>query len=139
MESGFYKSRIFFEFYILTSARARYNIDMGEVQPIKVKSWHEYIHEHPSFTGCLIDDNGDMAWYLNGKMHREDGPAIESPVGSKAWYKNGLRHRENGPAIEYGYGAREWWLNGKQYEEKKHRIAVRQLKMKLLDTDQHSL
>ena len=21
--------------------------------------------------------NGDKSWYLNGKLHREDGPAIE--------------------------------------------------------------
>ena len=24
-----------------------------------------------------IDDNGTKRWYLNGKLHREDGPAEE--------------------------------------------------------------
>ena len=24
--------------------------------------------------------NGDKSWYLNGKLHREDGPAIEYAV-----------------------------------------------------------
>ena len=24
-----------------------------------------------------VYDNGDKEWYLNGKLHREDGPAIE--------------------------------------------------------------
>ena len=36
-----------------------------------------------------VNDNGDKAWYLNGKQHREDGPAIEYADGSKWWYLNG--------------------------------------------------
>ena len=58
-------------------------------------------------------------WYLNGKRHREDGPAIEDTDGYKAWYLNGVRHREDGPAIEYKSGNREWWLNGVEYHENK--------------------
>jgi hypothetical protein len=31
--------------------------------------------------GLYIDANGDKEWYLNGKLHREDGPAVVySPV-----------------------------------------------------------
>ena len=33
-------------------------------------------------------DNGTKSWYLNGKYHREDGPAIEYADGSKSWYLN---------------------------------------------------
>ena len=44
--------------------------------------------------------NGDKAWYLNGKRHREDGPAYESANGDKFWYLNGKLHREDGPAYE---------------------------------------
>ena len=33
--------------------------------------------------------NGDKFWYLNGKLHREDGPAREWANGSKYWYLNG--------------------------------------------------
>ena len=32
--------------------------------------------------------NGDKCWYLKGKIHREDGPAIEWADGSKAWFLN---------------------------------------------------
>ena len=32
--------------------------------------------------------NGDKHWYLNGKLHREDGPAIERSNGDKYWYLN---------------------------------------------------
>uniref|UniRef100_A0A6M3IZ61 Uncharacterized protein n=1 Tax=viral metagenome TaxID=1070528 RepID=A0A6M3IZ61_9ZZZZ len=33
--------------------------------------------------------NGDKYWYLNGKRHREGGPAVESAKGTKLWYLNG--------------------------------------------------
>ena len=36
-----------------------------------------------------VYDNGDKWWYLNGKRHREDGPAVEWASGSKEWYLNG--------------------------------------------------
>ena len=35
-----------------------------------------------------VYDNGDKHWFLNGKLHREDGPAIERADGSKSWYLN---------------------------------------------------
>jgi hypothetical protein len=41
--------------------------------------------------GLHIDELGDKCWYLNGKRHREDGPAEEWADGTKCWY---------------------WWLNG---------------------------
>ena len=59
--------------------------------------------------------NGNRDWLLNGKIHREDGPAIEEANGSKHWYRNHLRHREDGPAIEYANGGKYWYLNGKEF------------------------
>ena len=38
--------------------------------------------------------NGDKSWYLDGKRHREDGPAIEYDDGSKSWYLDDKLHRE---------------------------------------------
>jgi hypothetical protein len=32
--------------------------------------------------------NGDKSWFLNGKRHREDGPAVEYADGDKYWYLN---------------------------------------------------
>jgi hypothetical protein len=61
--------------------------------------------------------DGSRYWWLNGKQHREDGPAIEYADGTRCWYLNGKRHREDGPAIEYANGNREWWLNGVEYTE----------------------
>jgi hypothetical protein len=63
-----------------------------------------------------VDNNGDKCWYLNGKLHREDGPAIEYANGDKYWYLNGKRHREDGPAVESN-GSKFWYLNNKLHRE----------------------
>jgi hypothetical protein len=39
------------------------------------------------------------------------------PNRDKYWYLNGKLHREDGPAIEYLNGTKEWWLNGEQLTE----------------------
>ena len=62
-------------------------------------------------------NNGTKYWYLNGVLHREDGPAIENVDGGKAWYLNGLLHRGDGPAVERTDGDKEWYLNGERYRE----------------------
>jgi hypothetical protein len=61
--------------------------------------------------------NGTMEWYLNGKLHREDGPAVEYSNGCKAWYLNGKLHREDGPAVEHSDGDKSWYLDGKLHRE----------------------
>ena len=64
-----------------------------------------------------VYESGTKEWYLNGKCHREDGPAIEWADGAKQWYLNGKRHREDGPAFEWSNGTKKWYLNGKQLTE----------------------
>jgi len=56
--------------------------------------------------------DGEKHWYINGIPHREGGPAIEYASGSKEWYLHGVRHREDGPAKEYSNGYKEYWVNG---------------------------
>ena len=53
-----------------------------------------------------VDGDGDKRWYLNGLLHRINGPALEYATGNKEWYLNGKIHREDGPAIEYANGDR---------------------------------
>jgi hypothetical protein len=64
-----------------------------------------------------VSDNGTRKWHLNGKRHREDGPAVEYADGDKAWYLNDQLHREDGPAIEHSNGDKEWCLNEKYHRE----------------------
>ena len=37
-----------------------------------------------------VHSSGDRLWYLNGELHREDGPAVEYADGDKWWFLNGL-------------------------------------------------
>lgn len=57
--------------------------------------------------------NGDKKWYLDGKLHREDGPAIEWVNGYKEWWVHGTKHRRDGPAVESVDGYMAWWVHGK--------------------------
>jgi hypothetical protein len=41
-----------------------------------------------------VFDDGRKSWFLNGKRHREDGPAIECSDGHKEWYLNGKKLTE---------------------------------------------
>jgi hypothetical protein len=63
-----------------------------------------------------VDDDGTKRWYLDDKLHREDGPAVEYADGIKRWFLNDKLHREDGPAVEYTDG-RAWYLNGVEYSE----------------------
>jgi len=67
-----------------------------------------------------VHDVGTKEWHLNGKRHREDGPAYECASGHKYWYLNGKRHREDGPAIEYANGDKAWFLSGVRYTEEEY-------------------
>ena len=66
---------------------------------------------------CRVDKYGTKRWYLHGKCHREDGPAVEFADGSKSWYLNDQLHREDGPAIEWADGTKQWRLNGELHRE----------------------
>ena len=67
--------------------------------------------------GLIIDEEGTKRYYLNGILHRVDGPAIEWAGGVKSWCLNGERHRVDGPAIECANGDKWWYLNDKEYTE----------------------
>jgi hypothetical protein len=84
-----------------------------------------------NYTGIIKYPNGSKYWVLNGKLHREDGPAIERADGSKYWYLNDKLHREGGPAVEHPNGTKEWWLNNKIYSDANWKVAVEKLKKKV--------
>ena len=65
----------------------------------------------------IVNSHGDQYWYLNGKYHREDGPAVIGANGYQYWYLNDQLHREDGPAIIHANGDQYWYLNGKDLTE----------------------
>ena len=56
---------------------------------------------------CEIDEYGTKRWKLNGKFHREDGPAVEYKDGTKIWFFDGEYHRLDGPAYICNNGVSE--------------------------------
>jgi antitoxin component YwqK of YwqJK toxin-antitoxin module len=71
-----------------------------------------------------VYEDGSKDWYLNGKLHREDGPAIECADDTKYWFLYGKLHREDGPAIEYANGTKSWYLNGKLLTREEYQSAT---------------
>ena len=67
---------------------------------------------HRKYGPALIWAGGHV-WYLNGRIHRTGGPAVEYSDGSKEWFHHGTLHRDDGPAVEWADGECEWYLNGK--------------------------
>lgn len=85
------------------------------MKTIKIK---DYSQIPKDFTGIIEESNGSKHSFLNGKYHRETGPAYESITGTKMWYLNGKLHRENDlPAIEYSDGYKVWCLNGLRHRK----------------------
>ena len=66
---------------------------------------------------CDTDYFGNKEWFQDGKLHRDDGPAIEWTDGSLWWHQNGELHRDDGPAMVNADGTKEWFLNGIQYTQ----------------------
>ena len=61
--------------------------------------------------------NGREEWWVNGKLHRVDGPAFIG-YGHKSWWINGKRHRDNGPAVIFTNGSISWFINDKHITKK---------------------
>ena len=57
--------------------------------------------------------DGTKEWWRDGKLHREDGPAIIWGDSSEEWRFNGELHRTDGPAVIWSNGNQEWYINGK--------------------------
>ena len=66
--------------------------------------------------------NGDVNWFKDTYIHREDGPALEWADGNKFWYIKGMLHRTDGPAVEWTNGYKQWWINGKRLFPEKEAI-----------------
>ena len=84
------------------------------------KSWHLNGKLHREDGPAVERADGTKYWYQNDKLHREDGPAVEYAKGDKLWYQNDKLHREDGPAIEYNDGRRYWYLNDESYTEEEY-------------------
>ena len=77
-----------------------------------------------------VYSDGSKEYFLNGKLHKEDGPAVEYTNGYKAWYKNGKPYNENGPVVIHPNGDKEYFVNK---EEVKQEITVNGFTYRLVE------
>ena len=54
--------------------------------------------------------------------------------GYKYWYINGELHREDGPAIEYRGGSKEWWLNGIEVTEEIIEFIIKRKRLRKINS-----
>lgn len=48
----------------------------------------------------VTDKNGTVRWFdSDGEMHNDDGPALITATGTQEWWLHGRRHRVDGPAV----------------------------------------
>jgi len=63
---------------------------------------------------ALILPDGTEEWYQDGRLHRSDGgPAVTHDDVSMYWYESGQLHRTNGPAIIRSDRTRAYYRHGK--------------------------
>ena len=73
------------------------------------KNGHWHCEDEPA----LVWFDGVREWWLNGKRHRNTGPAIYSLKGKHMeWWQHGQLHRLDGPAVIDAYGNKYWYVNG---------------------------
>jgi hypothetical protein len=65
--------------------------------------------------GPAIESVYGNQWWIDNRLHRIDGPADDRADGTKWWYLEGNIHRADGPAIEEATGHKEWCLHGRYY------------------------
>ena len=82
--------------------------DIRIVQIISQEEWNKIC------TGRFTTPGGDVKYYLNGLLHRIDGPAVITRDGTRMWYLFGKLDCPNGPAILYPNGTGRWYIDGKQ-------------------------
>lgn len=104
----------------------------GSIKPTEYKlnnyeKWFNFgvLHRDVSKDGvhrpAFIDNKKNIKkWFLNGKLHRVDGPAVTNKK-IVCYYLNGELHRVDGPAIIDDM-CEKWFLNGKL-----HRVEDRDL------------
>ena len=65
------------------------------------------------------DRHGHIWWKLsNGKLHREDGPAVEYADGGESWYRFDVPHRTDGYAIiDVADDVKSFYILGKRYDD----------------------
>ena len=81
------------------------------------------VDKYPSrcaFIAEIIETRGEcgrQAFYRDGKLHRDGGPAAIDADGSQAFYRDGKLHRDGGPAVIEADGYQAFYRDGVRIAE----------------------
>jgi len=75
---------------------------------------HQYTK---TINGWIETEHGSRYHYVDGKLHKEDGPAAILTNGTVIYYNRGKKHRNDGPAVIYKYGSGYYYCLGKKAPE----------------------
>jgi hypothetical protein len=99
---------------------------MNEIEERRFERYHIWfkkgtnIKHNPCGPAMIYYADGgviEREWWLNGLMHREDGPAFEGR-SHELWYIHGKCHRLDGPAdINFSVNRTLWYINGYPCDE----------------------
>ena len=83
------------------------------------------------------DDGITIQWYYHDRLHRENAPAVIRREGNnrvREWYRYNLRHREDGPAfISQEEGIYQWYLNGVYYGDHHQGQAIHPMELQYIN------
>ena len=68
--------------------------------------------------GKKVDEHGNIYYFMDDMLHREDGPAVEHVSGTKIWWIRGKIHNIHGPAIIYPDGQTRFYINDELVSER---------------------
>jgi hypothetical protein len=79
----------------------------------------------------VLTERGDVQmWVLpeTKKFHRDRGPAVIQKNGTLEYYYEGKRHRIDGPAVIVpSSGLEQYWINGIVFEKSQFDLAIKKL------------
>lgn len=104
-----------------------YNLKYEFLKELDSNSKYNYY----GFSGIIEYPNGNTTWYLDGRKHREDGPAIQHKFYPCRWYYKGKLHRIGGPAIEEGtHTNAEYYIHGERFTKENYYLFIDLMKLR---------
>ncbi len=93
----------------------------GEVPPCCLRKNAEWKDadgkRHRDDGPAVITPMGGQWWHQHGELHRDDGPARIQLDGAQWWYQHDECHRDDGPAAIDEYGTQWWYQHGKLHRD----------------------
>lgn len=90
-------------------------LDLRSIDNLMIVS--NYDSPENNFTGVTINESETITYYVNGTIHRDNGPARLFKDGRIIYFQNGFIHREDGPAEVYLDGSYAYSKNGNYHRD----------------------